>query len=185
MKALTFRGKHQIRFEDTPDPQIESPDDVIVKVKLCAICGSDLHVYHEYEKGLDQGTPMGHEFMGEIVESGKNVKAFKRGDLVLSPFSVSCGRCYFCKIGLSSRCVLSQLFGWVNAGHGLAGVQARLYGSPWLSGHGSASQVFTIQVVAPALSTATANKSPRSRNPAGRSIAARGFDIVFTKTLCP
>src|SRR6267142_376317 len=84
VKALTFHGKHQIRFEDTPDPRIESPDDVIVKVRLCAICGSDLHVYHEYEKGLDLGTPMGHEFMGEIVESGKNVKGFKKGDLVLS-----------------------------------------------------------------------------------------------------
>lgn len=125
MKALTFHGKHQIRFEDTPDPRIESPDDVIVKVRLCAICGSDLHVYHEYEKGLDLGTPMGHEFMGEIVESGKNVKGFKNGDLVLSPFSVSCGHCFYCKIGLSSRCVLSQLFGWVKGGHGLKGAQAQ------------------------------------------------------------
>lgn len=125
MKALTFHGKHDIRFEETPDPKIESSQDVIVKVKLCAICGSDLHVYHEVEKGIDHGCVMGHEFMGEIVEVGKDVKGLRKGDLVMSPFSVSCGQCYFCKTGLTSRCVFSQLFGWVEKGHGLSGAQAQ------------------------------------------------------------
>jgi threonine dehydrogenase-like Zn-dependent dehydrogenase len=130
MKAITFRGKQDVRYEEAPDPKIESANDVIVKVKLCAICGSDLHVYHEHEKGIDQGTPMGHEFMGEVVEVGKNIKKLRRGDLVMSPFSVSCGQCFYCKRGLTSRCIQSQLFGWVEKGHGLSGGQAELIRVP-------------------------------------------------------
>lgn len=124
MKAITFRGKQDVRYEEAPEPKIESANDVIVKVKLCAICGSDLHVYHEHEKGIDQGTPMGHEFMGEVVEIGKNIKELKKGDLVMSPFSVNCGLCFYCKRGLTSRCIHSQLFGWIEKGHGLGGGQA-------------------------------------------------------------
>lgn len=124
MKALTFRGKHDIRYETKPDPQLVVPTDVIVKVNLCAVCGSDLHVYHEHEKGIDHGTAMGHEFMGEVVETGKDVKHLRVGDSVMSPFSISCGQCFFCKIGLTSRCVQSQLFGWVENGRGLEGAQA-------------------------------------------------------------
>ncbi len=124
MKALTFRGKQNIKFETAPDPKLQSVGDVIVKVKICAICGSDLHVYHEHEKGLDYGTPMGHEFMGEIVEVGSDVKNLRTGDRVMSPFSIACGTCYYCRHGLSARCTQSQLFGWVENGRGLAGAQA-------------------------------------------------------------
>jgi threonine dehydrogenase-like Zn-dependent dehydrogenase len=125
MKALTFHGKQKIRYEDRPDPQLIFPSDVIVKVKLCAVCGSDLHVYHEHEKGLDHGIAMGHEFMGEIVDAGKEVRTLRKGDFVMSPFSVNCGQCYYCQIGLTSRCVFSQLFGWVENGRGLEGAQAQ------------------------------------------------------------
>jgi len=124
MKALTFRGRHKVNYETIPDPQIKALTDVIVKVKLCAICGSDLHVYHEHEKGMDHATAMGHEFMGEVVETGKEVKKLKVGDRVMSPFSTSCGQCFYCKKGLTSRCVFSQLFGWVENGRGLHGGQA-------------------------------------------------------------
>lgn len=124
MQALTFHGKHNLRFETLPDPQLKALSDVIVKVKLCAICGSDLHVYHENEKGCDHGTAMGHEFMGEVVETGKEVKALKVGDRVMSPFSTNCGQCFYCRKGLTSRCVFSQLFGWVEKGRGLNGGQA-------------------------------------------------------------
>src|ERR1041385_5820705 len=101
MKALTFTGIESITFESVPDPAIQDSRDVIVKVTRCAICGSDLHIYHGREKGLDHHTCMGHEFTGEVVEAGKDVKSFSKGDRVISPFSISCGQCYYCQIGLT------------------------------------------------------------------------------------
>lgn len=124
MKALTFQGKETIRYESIPDPEILSPTDAIVKVTLCAICGSDLHVYHEHEKGLDQGTAMGHEFTGEIVAVGKDVKVMRTGDLVMSPFTTNCGNCFYCNIGLTCRCIRGQLYGWRENENGLHGGQA-------------------------------------------------------------
>src|SRR5882757_5942623 len=124
MKALTFRGKQTIDYESIPDPAIIYSTDVIVKVKVCAICGSDLHVYHEHERGIDHGTAMGHEFAGEIVEVGKDNRSLKKGDLVMSPFTTSCGQCFYCKIGLTCRCIHNQLYGWVEKGKGLHGGQA-------------------------------------------------------------
>lgn len=124
MKALTYHGKETIKYESVPDPRIEAATDVIVKVHLAAICGSDLHVYHEREKGLDRGTVMGHEFVGEIVEVGREVAAFKNGDMVFSPFTTNCGRCFYCRHGLTCRCPEGQLFGWRQNGIGLQGAQA-------------------------------------------------------------
>lgn len=124
MKALTFHGKHQVHFEAIDDPQLLESTDVIVRVKQCAICGSDLHAYHELEKGLDHCTAMGHEFVGEIVEMGKGVKSFRVGDQVMSPFTTNCGSCYFCQIGLTCRCIHSQLYGWREQSKGLHGGQA-------------------------------------------------------------
>jgi threonine dehydrogenase-like Zn-dependent dehydrogenase len=124
MRAITFQGKEKLSFETVTDPSIIQPADVIVKVALTAICGSDLHVYREHEKGLDYGTVMGHEFFGEVVEIGSAVTGLKKGDRVVSPFTTSCGVCYFCKIGLTCRCQQGQLYGWVEHGHGLHGAQA-------------------------------------------------------------
>ena len=124
MKAITFQGKEKLSYESAPDPSIVAPTDVIVSVKLSAICGSDLHVYRAHEKGLDPGTIMGHEFLGEVVEMGKDVTLLRKGDIVVSPFTTSCGHCYFCRIGLTCRCVQGQLYGWVENGHGLHGAQA-------------------------------------------------------------
>jgi len=124
MKALTFHGKHNIQYESIPDPEIIQVSDAIVKVNICAICGSDLHVYHEHEKGCDHGTAMGHEFSGELVAIGKEVKTMRIGDLVMSPFTTSCGNCFYCKIGLTCRCIHGQLFGWRENNHGLQGGQA-------------------------------------------------------------
>jgi threonine dehydrogenase-like Zn-dependent dehydrogenase len=124
MKAITFQGKEKLSFESVTDPSIVNPSDVIVKVALTAICGSDLHVYREHEKGLDYGTVMGHEFFGEVVEIGSAITSLKKGDRVVSPFTTSCGVCYFCKIGLTCRCQQGQLYGWVEHGHGLHGAQA-------------------------------------------------------------
>lgn len=124
MKALTFQGKEKIQYTAISDPEIQSPTDVIVKMSACAICGSDLHVYHEREKGLDLGTAMGHEFVGEIAEVGKAVRKFRQRDKVMSPFTTSCGECYYCRIGLTCRCLKGQLFGWVERSQGLHGGQA-------------------------------------------------------------
>jgi threonine dehydrogenase-like Zn-dependent dehydrogenase len=124
MKALTFQGKQDLRYESIPDPEILQPTDAIVKVTLCAICGSDLHVYHEHEKGLDHGTAMGHEFVGEVVAVGRDVKTIRVGHSVMSPFTTNCGNCFYCNIGLTCRCIYSQLYGWRQQEKGLHGGQA-------------------------------------------------------------
>jgi threonine dehydrogenase-like Zn-dependent dehydrogenase len=130
MRALTFQGKEDILYDRVDDPSILAPTDAIVKVRACAICGSDLHVYHEREKGIERGTAMGHEFMGEVVEIGKWVRRVRVGDRVMSPFTTSCGQCYFCQQGLTSRCVNNQLFGWRERGEGLHGGQAEFVRVP-------------------------------------------------------
>ncbi len=130
MKALTFQSPQTIAYDAIPDPTLKSSQDVIVKTELTAICGSDLHVYHGREKGLDCGTVMGHEFIGEIVEVGKDVKHLKKGDRVLSPFFSACGGCFYCHANLSCRCDNGHLFGWVENGEGLHGVQAEYARAP-------------------------------------------------------
>lgn len=124
MQALTFQGKETLRYESIPDPRIEAPTDVIVKVHACAICGSDLHPYFEREQGLDHGCAMGHEFVGEVIERGKSVRNLQIGDRVMSPFTTSCGECFYCRRGLTCRCERGQLFGWRSQGRGLHGGQA-------------------------------------------------------------
>ncbi len=124
MKALTFAGKRTIRLESVAEPTIEDPSDALVAVRLSAVCGSDLHVYHERETGLDHGTVMGHELVGEVVEVGPAVSGLKPGDRVAAPFTTSCGHCFYCARGLTCRCVEGQLFGWVQGGQGLQGTQA-------------------------------------------------------------
>lgn len=124
MKALTFREKHHIAYDTVADPQLLEASDAIVRVWITAVCGSDLHVYHARETGLDSGTIMGHEFVGEIAAIGKAVRRLRIGDRVVSPFTTNCGVCYYCQIGLSCRCTAGQLYGWRQNGHGLHGAQA-------------------------------------------------------------
>jgi threonine dehydrogenase-like Zn-dependent dehydrogenase len=130
MRALTYQGLRDLRVETVPDPVLLAPSDVIVAVRLAAICGSDLHVWHGRETGLDSGTVMGHEFLGEVVEVGRDVSLLNRGDLVVSPFTTSCGACFYCSHGLPARCTRGQLFGWVERGAGLHGGQAELVRVP-------------------------------------------------------
>lgn len=124
MKALTFAGNRSVRFESVPEPAILAPTDAIVAVRLAGICGSDLHVYHERERGLDHGTIMGHELVGAVLDVGGEVARLRPGERVACPFTTSCGRCFFCIRGLTCRCEKGQLFGWVEAGRGLQGTQA-------------------------------------------------------------
>jgi len=130
MKAITFGGYRTAVHETVPDPEIETPGDVIVKVDIAGLCGSDLHPYNEREEGLDLGAVMGHEFVGEIVETGAEVGALAVGDRVFSPFTTNCGNCSYCRAGLTSRCPQGQLFGWVGMGEGLQGCQAQLVRVP-------------------------------------------------------
>ncbi len=124
MKAITFQGVEDVRYDSVPDPGLEAPTDAIVRVEVAGICGSDLHVYHGRETGLDQGTVMGHEFVGELIEAGSELSQFRVGDSVVSPFTTSCARCFYCRAGLTARCSEGQLFGWVEGGEGLHGGQA-------------------------------------------------------------
>ncbi|HSN88835.1 MAG TPA: alcohol dehydrogenase family protein [Thermoanaerobaculia bacterium] len=124
MKALTFEGIRDVHCATVPDPGLLAPGDVIVRVQVAGICGSDLHVFRGAETGLDGGTVLGHEFVGEVVEAGRGVERFRPGDVVVSPFTTSCGECFYCRTGLTARCTRGQLFGWVEQGKGLHGAQA-------------------------------------------------------------
>ncbi|MBL8722444.1 MAG: alcohol dehydrogenase catalytic domain-containing protein [Planctomycetes bacterium] len=124
MRAVTFRSVRDVVTTSVADPRLETPFDAIVQVELAAICGSDLHPYLGREVGLDVGTVLGHEFLGTVVAVGSGVAKFRVGDRVVSPFSTSCGSCWFCARGLTARCTAGQLFGWVQQGRGLHGGQA-------------------------------------------------------------
>jgi threonine dehydrogenase-like Zn-dependent dehydrogenase len=104
MKALCWEGVGDIRYETVPDPKIEHGRDAIVQVSSCAICGSDLHLYDGFMPGMKHGDIMGHEFMGEVVEVGRDNKKLKAGDRVVVPFTIICGECDQCKRGNFSVC---------------------------------------------------------------------------------
>lgn len=104
MKALCWHGKEKVEVETVPDPELLNPQDAIVRVTSTCICGSDLHLYAGLVPTLLPGDILGHEFMGEVVEVGREVKKIKKGDRVAVPFTISCGQCYFCKRELYSQC---------------------------------------------------------------------------------
>ena len=108
MKALCWHGKNDIRCDTVPDPTIEHPRDAIIKVTSCAICGSDLHLFNGFMPGMQSGDILGHETMGEVVETGSEVTNLKVGDRVVVPFTISCGECFFCQKGLYSGCERSN-----------------------------------------------------------------------------
>ncbi|THD60089.1 zinc-dependent alcohol dehydrogenase [Phenylobacterium sp.] len=103
MRALTWHGKHDVRMETVPDPQIVNPRDAIIKVTSTAICGSDLHLYDSYIPTLQRGDILGHEFMGEVVETGPG-STLEKGQRVVVPFVIACGQCFFCEHQQYSAC---------------------------------------------------------------------------------
>lgn len=104
MKALCWYGRADMRVEQVPDPEILQDTDVIVKITSTAICGSDLHLYDGYMPMMKKGDIIGHEPMGEVVETGSGVRTLKKGDRVVVPFTISCGSCWFCTKELYSLC---------------------------------------------------------------------------------
>lgn len=125
MKAVCWHGAQDVRVDNVPDPKILNPRDAILKVTSTAICGSDLHLYDGYIPTMQSGDILGHEFMGEVVEIGSEVKNLKKGDRVVVPFTISCGNCFFCNRDLWSLCDNSNPNAWMAEkfyGHSPAGL---------------------------------------------------------------
>jgi threonine dehydrogenase-like Zn-dependent dehydrogenase len=147
MKALCWYGKHDVRVMQVPDPEILNPRDAIIRITMTAICGSDLHLYNGYIPTMKEGDILGHEFMGEVVEVGRDVTNLKKGDKVVVPFTISCGNCFYCKRELWSLCDNSNpdpemletiagfsgsaLFGYSHMYGGFAGGQAEYVRVPF------------------------------------------------------
>jgi threonine dehydrogenase-like Zn-dependent dehydrogenase len=147
MKALVWHKPSDIRCEEVPDPKIEEPGDAIIRVTLCAICGSDLHLFNGYMPGMMNGDIVGHETMGEVVEVGPEVRNLKVGDRVVIPFTIFCGHCFQCRRGNYSLCATTNrnkemaekvfgrttagLFGYTHLTGGYAGGQAEYLRVPF------------------------------------------------------
>jgi threonine dehydrogenase-like Zn-dependent dehydrogenase len=146
MRAVVWYGKQDVHVEHVPDPRLINPRDVIVRVTLTAICGSDLHLYGGLIPAMKTGDILGHEFMGEVVEAGRE-NGVKVGDRVVVPFAIACGNCFFCRRGITSACdnsnpnagLLEQkngyssagLFGYSHMYGGYAGGQAEYVRVPY------------------------------------------------------
>src|SRR5437763_9988583 len=145
MKALVWHGKEDIRCDTVSDPQIEDSRDAIIKVTSCAICGSDLHLFHNHVRAMMPGDVVGHEMMGEVVETGSAVSKVKKGDRVVIPFTINCDECEQCRRGNYSLCEKSnrnkamadKLFGHAPAG---------LFGYTHLTGGYSGGQAEYLRV---------------------------------------
>jgi alcohol dehydrogenase len=147
MKAAVFHKVGDISVGNVPDPRIEHPEDIILKVTTTAICGSDLHIYDGFVPQL-RDEVLGHEFMGIVEEVGSQVTRVKKGDRVVVPFSIACGRCFFCQQGYHANCMESNpehygpegdlmkgkgggMFGYTDLYGGYNGGQAEYVGVPF------------------------------------------------------
>lgn len=147
MKALCWHDKYDVRIDTVPDPKIEHPRDAVLKITSTAICGSDLHLLDGYMPTMEKGDVLGHEFMGEVMEVGAEVKNLNVGDRVVVPFNMACGECFFCQRQLFSLCDRSNrnaeiaikamghspsgLFGYSHMLGGYAGGQAEYVRVPF------------------------------------------------------
>lgn len=108
MRAVTWQGRNDMQVTDVPDPVIEEPTDVVVRITSTGLCGSDLHLYDPLTPFMTEGDVVGHEPMGVVEEVGPEVGSLRRGDRVVVPFNVSCGTCWMCGRGLHSQCETTQ-----------------------------------------------------------------------------
>jgi glutathione-independent formaldehyde dehydrogenase len=111
MKALDYNGPRDVQIKNVPDAKIERPTDVLVKITSTNICGSDLHMY-EGRTDMKKGRVLGHENLGQVVETGEGVDRIKVGDWVCPPFNVSCGFCKNCEAGLTGACANNRRISW-------------------------------------------------------------------------
>ena len=125
MKAVTFQAPGEVRLEDKPEPELESPDAAIVRIEASGVCGSDLHIYHGRVK-IEPGFTLGHEFVGTVTAAGDQVTRVKTGDRVLGCFHSACGTCYFCLRGAYHECDAKRTFGHGANMGALQGTQAEL-----------------------------------------------------------
>jgi threonine dehydrogenase-like Zn-dependent dehydrogenase len=124
MRANVWSGRNTVQVENVPDPKILNDRDAIVKITSTAICGSDLHLYNGYVPTMKKGDILGHEFMGEVVETGRGVSTLQAGDRVVVPFPIACGNCWHCRNELYSTCensnpnagLAEKMFGHPTAG---------------------------------------------------------------------
>lgn len=139
MKAMVYRGPYRLRVEEKDKPRLEHPGDVIVRVTLAAICGSDLHLYHGMMPDTRVGHTFGHEFVGVVDEVGSDVRSLSVGDRVMVPFNVFCGSCFFCARGLYSNChnvnpnatAVGGIYGYSHTCGGYDGGQAEFVRVPF------------------------------------------------------
>ncbi|MEU6465789.1 zinc-dependent alcohol dehydrogenase family protein [Streptomyces sp. NPDC046976] len=128
MKGYVFHGPGEASWEDVPDPGIKEPTDAIVKVSAVTICGTDLHILKGDVPEVRPGTVLGHEAVGEIVETGSDVRTVRPGDRVLLSCVTSCGRCRYCREGVYGQCLGGG--GWI-LGHTIDGTQAEYVRVPY------------------------------------------------------
>jgi len=140
MLSMNYRGPYRVRVDrDRPMPEIEHPQDAIVRVLRSCICGSDLHLYHGLVPDTRVGSTFGHEFIGEVVDTGSSVQNLKIGDRVMVPFNIACGKCVFCKQELFGNChesnaqatAVGGIFGYSHTAGGYAGGQAEYVRVPY------------------------------------------------------
>jgi len=139
VKAMVYHGPSDVRVERKPDPRIEHPNDVILRVTASAICGSDLHLYRGLVPDTRVGTTFGHEFAGVVEEVGPGVRNVAPGDRLVVPFNISCGTCYFCSRELFGLCentnpnseIACGVYGYSHSTGGYDGGQAEYVRVPF------------------------------------------------------
>lgn len=138
MLAMNYRGPYRVRAERKAEPEIEHPNDAIVRVTRTCICGSDLHLYHGMVPDTRVGSTFGHEFTGVVEEVGPSVQNLKKGDHVLVPFNIFCGSCFYCRKELYSNChntnpgstTVGGVYGYSHTAGGYDGGQAEFVRVP-------------------------------------------------------
>jgi threonine dehydrogenase-like Zn-dependent dehydrogenase len=137
--AMVYHGPANVRYETKPDPRIEHPNDVILRVTCAAICGSDLHLYRGLVPDTRVGHTFGHEFTGVVEETGPSVRHLRGGDRIVVPFNISCGTCFYCQRDLFGMCentnpnseIASGVFGYSHSTGGYDGGQAEYVRVPF------------------------------------------------------
>ena len=124
MKAVVLAGVGDIRVADVPEPRITEPTDAVVGVTTTGLCGADLFPFHGHTPGFEDGTVLGHEFVGVVEETGPGVSLVRVGDRVVSTSTISCGGCGHCRAGRPSQCLGRALFGYSGVYRRLDGGQA-------------------------------------------------------------